>query len=63
MMGDAKPDVRMWRRSAVARNPSSAREIDSFECAACGVTMKSWNTAWMPAYRLIIGPVRKPDQS
>jgi hypothetical protein len=40
---------------------ASAREIDSFECTVCGVTMESWNTTWVPAYRLVIGPIRKPD--
>jgi hypothetical protein len=33
------------------------RQISSFECSLCGVTMESWNTAWVPSYRLIAGPV------
>lgn len=36
------------------------RQIASFECAVCGATMESWNTAWVPTYRLIAGPVRYP---
>jgi hypothetical protein len=39
------------------------REIGSFECAVCGVTMESWNTAWVPAYRLVVGSIGKPDQN
>jgi hypothetical protein len=34
------------------------RQIDSFECSVCGATLESWNTAWVPSYRLIAGPVR-----
>jgi hypothetical protein len=37
------------------------REVNSFECSACGVTMESWNTAWVPTYRLIAGPVIQSD--
>ena len=40
---------------------AATREIESFECAACGVTMESWNSAWVPSYRLIVGPVKEPD--
>ena len=36
---------------------AKAREIDSFQCDICGVTLESWNTAWVPSYRLIAGPV------
>jgi hypothetical protein len=25
--------------------------------------MESWNTAWVPTYRLIAGPVWTPEQS
>jgi len=35
---------------------ASMREIDSFECAVCGTTLESWNTAWVPTYRLVVGP-------
>lgn len=41
----------------------SAREINRFVCAVCGVTMESWNTAWVPTYRLVVGPIRKPDRT
>jgi hypothetical protein len=27
---------------------AATREINSFECAICGATMESWNTAWVP---------------
>jgi hypothetical protein len=33
-----------------------SREIDSFECTACGVTLETWDTAWVPIYRLISAP-------
>jgi hypothetical protein len=33
-----------------------SREIDSFECTACGVTLEKWDTAWVPTYRLITVP-------
>jgi hypothetical protein len=33
-----------------------SREIDSFECTACGVTLENWDTAWVPTYRLIAEP-------
>jgi len=32
---------------------AASREIDSFECTACGVTLEKWDTAWVPTYRLI----------
>jgi len=32
------------------------REINSFQCEFCGETLESWNTAWVPTYRLIPGP-------
>jgi hypothetical protein len=37
---------------------AASREISSFECAVCSATMESWNTAWVPTYRLLAGPVR-----
>jgi stage III sporulation protein SpoIIIAA len=37
------------------------RQISSFECSVCDQTMESWNTAWVPSYRLIAGPVRAPQ--
>jgi hypothetical protein len=41
---------------------ASTREIDCFDCVVCGATMESWNTAWVPSFRLVVGPVRKPDR-
>jgi hypothetical protein len=35
---------------------ASRREVDSFECKVCGATMETWNTAWVPSYRMIVGP-------
>ena len=40
---------------------AATREIESFECSTCGVTMESWNSAWVPSYRLIVGPVKKTE--
>jgi hypothetical protein len=33
------------------------REIESFDCKLCGATLESWNTAWVPRYTFIAGPV------
>ena len=38
-------------------------EISSFECKLCGTTLESWNSSWVPRYRLIAGPVRMPNDS
>jgi hypothetical protein len=38
-------------------------EISSFECELCGATLESWNSSWVPRYRLIAGPVRMPNDS
>jgi hypothetical protein len=35
---------------------AASREIDSFECTACGVTLENWDTAWVPTYRRIAAP-------
>jgi len=40
---------------------ASSREIDSFECVACGTTLETWATAWVPTYRLISAPAAQPD--
>lgn len=40
----------------------AAREIDSFECVVCGVTLESWNSSYVPTYRLVIGPVSSADR-
>ena len=37
-----------------------AREVESFECYVCGATIESWNTTWVPTYRLIARPIGKP---
>jgi hypothetical protein len=37
-----------------------SRELNSFECTHCGETLESWNTAWVPSYRLVVGPAVKP---
>jgi hypothetical protein len=36
------------------------REVNCFECLVCGDTMESWNSAWVPTYKLIVGPLRQP---
>jgi Fe-S-cluster-containing hydrogenase component 2 len=36
------------------------RQIASFECAVCNQVMETWNTASVPTYRLIAGPVISP---
>jgi hypothetical protein len=48
---------------------AASREIDSFECTACGVTLEAWDTAWVPSYRRIAepaieitAPAIKPDE-
>lgn len=37
-----------------------SREVNSFECSACGKTMESWDSAWVPNYRMIVGPIVQP---
>jgi hypothetical protein len=39
------------------------RQIDSFECSVCHTTLETWNTAWVPTYRLIAEPVRDAERS
>jgi hypothetical protein len=29
------------------------REMSCFECSICGTSLESWNTAWVPDYRLV----------
>ena len=36
---------------------AKTREIASFECQISGETLETWNTAWVPSYHLIVGPV------
>jgi hypothetical protein len=38
-----------------------SRQISSFECSVCDATLEIWNTAWVPTFRLIAGPVRDPE--
>ena len=35
------------------------REIESFECKFCGATLESWNSAVVPRYKFLLGPVQK----
>ncbi len=37
------------------------RQMDSFQCTVCNATLETWNTTWVPTYRLISGPVRMPE--
>ena len=41
---------------------AASREIDSFECTACGVTLETWDTAWVPTYRRIAEIEIEPDE-
>ena len=36
-----------------------ARELASFECSMCGKILETWNSAWVPTYRFIVGPIVK----
>jgi hypothetical protein len=47
----------VYRRTE-AMAPS--RQLDSFQCSVCDATLETWNTAWVPTYCLIAGPVRQP---
>jgi hypothetical protein len=40
----------IYRRSHAM---APTREMSSFECAVCGTTLESWNTTWVPNYRLV----------
>jgi hypothetical protein len=39
---------------------AEGREVNSFECIHCGETLENWNSAWVPTYRLIVGPTVHP---
>jgi predicted SprT family Zn-dependent metalloprotease len=43
-----------------ARNEAMAagREISSYQCVLCDRTLESWNTTWVPTYRLVMRPVK-----
>jgi predicted SprT family Zn-dependent metalloprotease len=52
---------RSCKCGAVYRRTESmakSREVNSFECIHCGETLEHWNSAWVPTYRLIVGPVK-----
>ena len=36
------------------------REIGSFECLLCHTPLESWQTAFVPRYRFVAGPVKVP---
>jgi len=38
-----------------------ARQTGSFQCSVCGTTLENWNTAWVPTYQFLAGPVRMPE--
>jgi hypothetical protein len=40
----------IYRRSHAM---APTREMSSFECSVCGATLESWNTTWVPNYRLV----------
>lgn len=40
----------IYRRSHAM---APTREMSSFECSVCGTTLESWNTTWVPNYRLV----------
>jgi hypothetical protein len=39
---------------------AAGREVNSFECIYCGKTLESWNSAWVPSYKLLVGPIITP---
>jgi hypothetical protein len=43
-----------------ARNEGMAagREISSYQCELCDRTLESWNSTWVPIYRLVMRPVK-----
>jgi hypothetical protein len=38
------------------------RQVGSFDCRLCGTTLESWNSANVPTYHLLAGPVRTPER-
>jgi predicted SprT family Zn-dependent metalloprotease len=57
-------NARSCKCGAVYRRSESmapARQIASFECVVCGETLESWNTAWVPTYHFLAGPVKMPE--
>jgi hypothetical protein len=64
--GMAESDRRTCYCRAVYRRTqiiAVACEISSFECELCGTTLETWNSSWVPRYRLIAGPIRMPNDS
>jgi hypothetical protein len=39
------------------------RQISSFECTVCSKTIETWNSAWVPTYRLVAGPIMMPQKA
>jgi hypothetical protein len=50
----------VYRRT---KSMAPSREVNSFECAACGTTLEHWKSAWVPTYRLIIGPATRSSET
>jgi len=40
--------MQLRRRYNRSEAMAPSREIGSFECAVCGVTIEAWNAAWCP---------------
>jgi hypothetical protein len=40
---------------------AAPRETDHFDCAICGATLERFTEEKAPSYRLISGPIRKPE--
>ena len=38
------------------------RQIASFECSLCNTTLETWNSAWVPTYKFVAGPIRQPQR-
>ena len=41
------------------RRRHASPELASFECSMCGKILETWNSAWVPTYRFIVGPIVK----
>ena len=40
---------------------AAGREISSYQCVLCDRTLESWNSTWVPIYRLVMRPVKATD--
>ena len=52
---------RACERGAIySRSESMAdrRELGSFKCRCCDATLETWDTASVPRYQMLAGPVR-----